>query len=212
MHQNQRALLTQLSEGLNVLSKTGEYRQIFEKWMGIYDLKTLKLITILRYIAIVIIPLLVLLFIFFLWSWSLRKQVAKRTRELRESERQKELILNSTNELITYYDTNLSIIWTNRLSNESIGKTPEEVVGKHCYELWHQRNEPCAECPVLTALHDKAPREANNQTPDGRYWHMRGYPIFDKKGQIVALAEFTQEITERKKMEEEHEKLQAQLL
>lgn len=122
MHQNQRALLTQLSEGLNVLSKTGEYRQIFEKWMGIYDLKTLKLITILRYIAIVIIPLLVLLFIFFLWSWSLRKQVVKRTRELRESERQKELILNSTNELITYYDTNLSIIWTNRLSNESIGK------------------------------------------------------------------------------------------
>lgn len=212
VHQNQRALLTQLSEGLNVLSKTGEYRQIFEKWMGIYDLKTLKLITILRYIAIVIIPLLVLLFIFFLWSWSLRKQVVKRTRELRESERQKELILNSTNELITYYDTNLSIIWTNRLSNESIGKTPEEVVGKHCYELWHQRNEPCAECPVLTALHDKAPREANNQTPDGRYWHMRGYPIFDKKGQIVALAEFTQEITERKKMEEEHEKLQAQLL
>ncbi|QPM68698.1 transporter substrate-binding domain-containing protein [Atribacter laminatus] len=212
VNQNQKALLSQLNEGLNVISKTGEYRQIYEKWMGIYDVKALKLITILRYIAGVIIPLLALLFIFFLWSWMLRKQVNIRTNELHESERQKELILNSTDELITYYDTSLRIIWSNRLATESFGKTPKEVVGLHCYELWHQHHEPCDECPVLKALHDKAPREAINQTSDGRYWHMRGYPIFDKNGQVVALAEFTRDITEKKKMEEEHARLQAQLL
>ena len=209
---NQRALLSQLSEGLNLLSKTGEYRKIYEKWMGILDVRSLRLIGILKYIAIIIITLLSLLFIFSLWSHSLRKLVVKRTRELHESEQQKELILNSTNELITYYDTNLSIIWTNRLSSKSIGKTPEEVIGKHCYELWHQRKAPCTQCPVLKALHDKMPHDGINQTPDGRYWYMRGYPIFDEKGQVVALAEFTQDITEKKKMEEEHEKLQGQLL
>lgn len=212
VNQSQKALLSQLNEGLNVIAKTGEYRQIYEKWMGIYDLKDLKIIIILRYIAIVIIALLTLLFISFFWSWSLRKQVSIRTSELYESERQKELILNSTDELITYYDTNLRIIWSNRLATESFGKNPKEVIGKHCYELWHQRHEPCVECPVLKALHDKSPREAINQTSDGRYWHMHGYPIFDKNGQVVALAEFTRDITEKKKMEEEHEKLQAQLL
>ena len=39
-------------------------------------------------------------------------------------------------------------------------------------------------------------------TPDGRVWFIRGYPVRDKKGNIIGAVEVTLEITERKQVEE----------
>jgi len=130
---------------------------------------------------------------------------------LRESERQKDLILNSTAEMVTYYDNDLRVIWANRASGESVGKSPEELAGAHCYEVWHRRHEPCKECPVLQARDAKAPRQGEMRTPDGRYWLLRGYPVLDDAGEVVALVELGQDVTEHKLAEEERQKLQAQL-
>ena len=135
-----------------------------------------------------------------------RRKLEQAQKDLRESERQKNLILNSSLELIAYYDTDLQVIWTNKASAESIGKTPDELVGKHCYELWAGLNEPCQGCPVLKALEDKKPHVCDHQTPDGRYWYLRGYPILDEGGDVKALVEFGQDITSRKKTEEELKK------
>ena len=130
---------------------------------------------------------------------------------LRESERQKELILNSTAEMIAYYDTDLRVIWANRASAESVGKSPEELVGRHCYEIWPQLEEPCPGCPVLKARDEKAPQRCEQQTPDGRYWSLRGYPVFDEEGEVIALVEFGQDITVRKRAEEKLELYAAEL-
>ncbi len=121
---------------------------------------------------------------------------------LRESERQKNLILNSTAEMVAYYDTDLHIIWANRAAAESVGKTPEELVGAHCYEIWHGRQRPCVGCPILKARDDKESHQNEMQTPDGRYWLLRGYPILDENEEVMALVEFGQDITERKQAQE----------
>jgi PAS domain S-box-containing protein len=127
----------------------------------------------------------------------------KRTeRALRESERQKELILDSTAEMVAYYDTDLRVIWANRAAGESVGRSPEELVGLHCYEIWHGIAEPCANCPVLEARDARAPRQGERQTPDGSHWLVRGYPVLDAEDSVVALVEFTQDVTERKQAEE----------
>lgn len=81
-----QALLAQLSEGLKVLSETGEYRRIHERWMGVYDDSPPVFREIMRYFAMIFVPLLLLVLTSFLWSWSLRRQVASRTEALRESE------------------------------------------------------------------------------------------------------------------------------
>jgi PAS domain S-box-containing protein len=83
---NQKALLTQFGEGLKVLDETGEYRRIYEKWMGVYQEGASSFSTTLRYIAMVAVPLLAVLFASFMWTWSLRKQVARRTKDLHRSE------------------------------------------------------------------------------------------------------------------------------
>ena len=93
---NRKASLAQLVEGLKVLEDTGEYRRINNKWLGVYEESSFGLATLLRYGAMVAIPLLLLLLAFFLWSWSLRKQVARQTAELRESEAKLRAVLDAT--------------------------------------------------------------------------------------------------------------------
>jgi PAS domain S-box-containing protein len=129
------------------------------------------------------------------------RKLAEKT--LRDNERQKSLILNSTAEMVAYYDKDLRVIWANRASSESVGKSFEELVGLHCYEIWPQRDDPCPDCPVLKARDTKRPQQCERQTPDGRHWFIRGYPVLDENGRIVGLAEFTQDITERKKIEKD---------
>ncbi len=129
---------------------------------------------------------------------------------LQESERQKELILNATAEMIAYYDPDLRVVWANRASAESVGRSPQELIGLPCYEIWHQRHDPCPDCPVLKARDDKAPRQGEQQSPDGRYWFLRGYPVFDEGDNVIGLVEFGQDITERKQAEADKSRLEEQ--
>lgn len=130
---------------------------------------------------------------------------------LRASERQMDLILNSTTELVAYYDTELRVIWANRSSAESVGKSPEDLVGMHCYEIWYQAQEPCDNCPVVRARDTGKPQQAEQQTPDGRYWSVRGYPVLDDAGQVVGLVEFGQDITATKQAKEALQDSEARL-
>lgn len=131
-------------------------------------------------------------------------------RALRESERQKKLILNATAEMVAYYDLDLRVVWANQAAGASVGCTPAELAGRHCYEIWSQRHEPCEDCPVLRARESGAPCDSERQTPDGRWWRLRGYPVFDDQRQLIALVEFGQDITENRRVEQEHMRLEEQ--
>jgi signal transduction histidine kinase len=80
------ALLAEFSEGLAIVRNTGDLRRIQEKWLGVYEQPTVGAATVIRYAAYVVGPLLFLLLAALLWSRSLRRQVARRTEELRGSE------------------------------------------------------------------------------------------------------------------------------
>jgi len=123
--------------------------------------------------------------------------------DLSESERQLDLILNSTSEMVVFYDIDLRIIWANQASAQSVQLSSQDLIGKHCYELWRQHDKPCQDCPVLFARDHKEPHRGEQQTPDGRYWSIRGYPVFDDMGEVTALIEFTLDITKQKKAEQE---------
>ncbi|MHA2271127.1 MAG: PAS domain S-box protein [Candidatus Hodarchaeales archaeon] len=121
---------------------------------------------------------------------------------LRKSEHEKALILKSTSDVVVYQDRRLKIIWANDAASQYIGKTPEEMVGKYCYEVWRQQTEPCTVCPVLDALETGEAQEKENTTPDGRSWIDRGYPVRDEDGEIIGAVEVATDITELKKAEE----------
>jgi len=117
---------------------------------------------------------------------------------------QMQVVLDSMVELVIFQDRHNRILWANRAAAESVGMTPEELVGRHCYQVWNQR-QPCDGCPVVKACETGKPQEAEITTPDGRTWLMQSNPARDDKGKVVGVVEVTLEITERKEKEREYQ-------
>ena len=127
---------------------------------------------------------------------------------LKKSEEEKASILDATSDLITYNDPELKILWANRAAGESVGLSPEELVGRFCYDIWMQSSEPCPGCPVVEALNTGQTKESEVITQDGAIWSHKGYPVLDEKGEALGVVVSTADITERKRAKEalEHEK------
>ncbi|MES9904874.1 MAG: transporter substrate-binding domain-containing protein [Sedimenticola sp.] len=87
-------LLARFNEGLVLLKKSGRYRPIYKKWLGILPQPGVSIEEILRIGAMVILPLLVILVMTALWSRALRRQVALRTKALELEVAQKEQALH----------------------------------------------------------------------------------------------------------------------
>jgi len=121
--------------------------------------------------------------------------------ELEVSDQEKRVLLDNLLELVTYQDGDLRIVLANKTAVESAGPKAQPLVGRHCYEVWQERKEPCPGCPVANAIETGEPQEGEMTTPDGRIWFIRGYPVRDEGGNVIGGVETTLDITERKKVE-----------
>ena len=115
---------------------------------------------------------------------------------------QAEAILDGLSELVVYQDTDMTLRWANRAAAEAVGAAPEDLVGRHCYEIWHQRSSPCEGCPVKQAMETGQPRQGEVVNPQGSVMFVRAYPVRDEKGRVVGAVEVATDITERKRAEE----------
>jgi len=79
------------------------------------------------------------------------------------------------------------------------------LVGKKCYECYHNKNSPCDPCPTLRAL--KTGRTEQEIVPgltgtSIEWIELFSYPIRDRQsGKISGVVEFVRDITEKKRLE-----------
>ena len=216
--QNHKALLAELGEGLKKLEKTGEYRQIYDKWLGIHEDYRPDLFSFLRYAAIVLIPLILLLLAFFLWSWSLRKQVARRTEELRESEEQYRLLANNTLDVTWTMNLDLEFTYVNPACFNLTGYTPEEWIGSRLSEHCDEENF----AKMAQAIADETARgqegsgvifEATvlNRNLEPVPVEIHGKVIYGDNGLAVGLQGTTRDISERRQAEQKLRRSEALL-
>ena len=134
----------------------------------------------------------------------LKKEIGDRImaeEALQSAEREKEVILSSLSEHVIHEDRDMHILWANRAACESAGMSLEALIGRYCYEIWPERQDPCPDCPVIQAMETGNSHEVGKETPDGRTWLIRGDPVRGKNGEIIGGIEVTLEITDRKKAE-----------
>ncbi len=100
---NQHQLITLFSEGLANLKASGEYRQIYGKWLGAFEPAEADFHEVFKRFLWVLVPVLVVLAAALLWSYTLRNTVRRRTLELRreiaERRRREEEIRTKNREL-----------------------------------------------------------------------------------------------------------------
>jgi len=97
-------LLAILDEGLQLLKVTGEYEKIREKWFGL-DRQKLSSYEIFIYTAWILIPLLLILAVVLYFSYFLKKQVKKKTADLKAGLKAYEIAVNALHESELKYRT-----------------------------------------------------------------------------------------------------------
>ncbi|HKL37614.1 MAG TPA: transporter substrate-binding domain-containing protein [Bacteroidales bacterium] len=79
-----KALLSRFTEGLAAVKSTGQYRDIYSQWLGVYEEPGWDIREFLKYALYVLVPLILLLVTFFVWTRMLNVRVKARTRELQD--------------------------------------------------------------------------------------------------------------------------------
>lgn len=100
-----------------------------------------------------------------------------------------------------------SIYFANRIFRDTFG---EPDGSKRCYEHLFGRSEPCENCQSFQVLDSMKPHEWEWQGPNGRDYLVFDYPFYDIDGSILIL-EIGIDITDRKKAQEEIQKLNREL-
>ncbi len=119
------------------------------------------------------------------------------------SQKEKDLILSNLSELVTYQDPQLRIIWANKAAADSVKMAPEDLIGKHCYELWHKSKKPCVDCPIVKARDTGKPQVKEMIFKDDTRWIIHGQPIKDDSGNVIGIVETTQNITNFRNTQEQ---------
>jgi PAS domain S-box-containing protein len=124
-------------------------------------------------------------------------------RVLKQTEQEKQTILDSLVEHVIFHDMEMRVQWANRAACDSVNMTREELIGRYCYELWAKRTEACEDCPVELARQTGQAQAIEKTTTDGRSWYVQGSPVLDSNGHLLGMVELTLDITQRKRAEEE---------
>lgn len=111
-------------------------------------------------------------------------------------------LLDGVPAIIYLRDPDYNISFSNKYFWSFFGKPGK----KRCYEVIHNRQEPCVECPLDHVLKTKIPRTSEKTYPNGRIFEVYSYPFQDINGSPLVL-ELLIDISSRKKFEKEMARL-----
>jgi PAS domain S-box-containing protein len=125
----------------------------------------------------------------------------QKNRQIRESKVFLDAVFQSIQDGISVLNPDLSIRYVNPVMEEWYHwKKP--LVGKKCYNAYHNSDKPCQPCPSLRCMKSgQTEREIVPGYPDPdspvSWVELFSYPIKDPKGNITGVVEFVRDITER---------------
>lgn len=205
-----------------------EKKKILQKWVPLKQKSFFE--NKLFWIIISGLSLIFIISLFvFLWNRVLRKQINKKTEELREDIAKRKIIeeklkdtlillettLNAIPDIIGIQDDKYRIIRYNAAGYKVLNKKLEDVKGKKCYELIN-RDRECEICATSKVYKSKKPEHVIRYEKYLNAWlDVRAYPVFDEKGNIVKIVEHLRDITEQRLVEKalkESEKQYRELL
>lgn len=103
---------------------------------------------------------------------------------------------------IAILDTKHRIVRANQALAERLGRTPEELVGRFCYEVVHETDQPPPFCPHSLLLADGVGHcvETHQQCLDGDYL-VSVTPLHDTDGTVIGSVHVARDITGRRRAE-----------
>ncbi len=144
----------------------------------------------------------------------LHKEILDRTRteeELYRSERFLSTIFDSFHDPFNIVDRDYRIVKFNEAYSRMKNMSAKDLFGKKCYEALHDRSSVCEDCVLVKTFQSKDPcakEKRVTQANGTEMWlEIYTYPILDQQKNVTHVVEYTRDITDRKKAEEEKKQL-----
>lgn len=144
----------------------------------------------------------------------LRKEIEDRSRteeELTRSERFLSTIFDSFHDPFCILDRDYEMVKFNDAYARTKNKSPKELLGKTCHELFHDKRTVCDDCVIEKTFLSRDPcaKEKYVQFSDGSgvWFEIYTYPIFDEQRNVSHVVEYMRDITDRKRAEEDKKQL-----
>ncbi len=200
-------LLAQFCEGLAAIKASGEYRRIQTKWLGAYEVATLSIRTIAAYVLMAALPLLALLGGVILWSRSLQRQVASRTREIALESAILEAQSEATLDGAFLVDPQGRTISYNKRFAQLLNVPPDILVSKDTRHLLtfilDQLPEPQGFEDKVKYLYEHKEEQVHEEVAfkDGRVFDWHSAPLLGTDGTHYGRGWYFHDISQRKQAE-----------
>jgi PAS domain S-box-containing protein len=123
--------------------------------------------------------------------------------EVARAERELENIFESISDMMYINDGNYVIKRINRAVAEKIGRRPEEILGRKCYEIFHGMDSPWELCPHHKTIAARKPYVEEVEDPNlGGTYLISSSPLFSKEGDLSGTVHIARDISEIKKLKE----------
>jgi len=129
---------------------------------------------------------------------TMTESVRLREEALRQSEAQKNAILNGIGTHLAFLDKDLKIIWT----NHPIKADPDAFQGRGCRRLWGCPETPCDDCPAEAVLRTGRRRQRTVRRRETEVWDEKVEPVTDPAGDLMGVLVIANDVTERFKATE----------
>lgn len=130
--------------------------------------------------------------------WVLRRRLHRQALALRHARRDRDLILGSITDNVTFLDRELRIVWTN-WANRAGGITESPIEqGAVCHAVIAGRAEPCAGCPAPEVLRTGQPQEGVVTCRDGSILRLSAAPVRDETGRLAGVVQIARDITDKR--------------
>jgi PAS domain S-box-containing protein len=121
-----------------------------------------------------------------------------------------ESTVDALQDMVTIQDSERRIVRANKVAHELFGYSLGKLKGEKCHEIFHNKTQPCEECPAtLTSRdHSSHTRTIYNHLLD-KTFSISSFPILDREGNMSQFVHVARDITQSLLNESEKNRLMA---
>jgi len=140
-------------------------------------------------------------------NWDLTSEIERRKKAEQSTQKAKQEwkeIFDAIGHMAMVLDGDHTILAVNTSTVKQLGRLAEELIGKKCYEVFHDANTHHVDCPARNISQSKGNNIVELAIESmGKSFIVSCTPIFDDRGTLKKIIHIMTDISERKRLEKD---------